>query len=216
MPEVGHGRVGRPRGARSSVTRERIIAAAMGVFGEYGYHATTFQTVADRVHLTRPAINHYFASKQLLYQAVLSGNAALFEAAAERSRTETTLIGSLSSLIVSFAQVGDEDRTAVAFAVTAVLDAQRDPELRLLAGDIQGPARAFLAGLLTESINRGELVSAAGVAELTEMLLAVLWGVGFYVGLIGNEEAAARAIVSLQALLRQELWQLRQLPDGNS
>lgn len=101
------------------MTRERIVTAASGLFGEFGYHATTFQAVAERAQLTRPAINHYFPSKQLLYQAVLTQAATLFERAVEQARTESTLIGQLSSIIVSFAQLGEEDRTVAAFAVTA-------------------------------------------------------------------------------------------------
>lgn len=192
------------------------MLAARGVFGEFGYHATTFQSIAERAQLTRPAINHYFASKEMLYAAVLAQNTALFEGAVERSRAESALIGQLSSLILSFAQLGGEDRTASAFAVTAVLDAQRDPHLRLLAGDMQGPTREFLAGVLTEAINRGELVTDAGVAELTEMLLAVLWGIGFYVALVGDRVASALVITNLQALLTQDLWRLCPLTDGDS
>lgn len=208
--------MGRPRGARSGVTRERIVTAASGLFGEFGYHATTFQAVAERAQLTRPAINHYFPSKQLLYQAVLTQAATLFERAVEQARTESTLIGQLSSIIVSFAQLGEEDRTVAAFAVTAVVDAQRDPVLKSLVGDIQGPPRAFLAEALTDAVDRGELVTNSGIGELTEMLLAVWWGVAFYVSLVGNQATSAGVVATLQALLTQELWQLRQPADGKS
>lgn len=207
-------RVGRPRGARSGVTRERIVTAASGVFGEFGYHATTFQAIAERARLTRPAINHYFPSKKLLYQAVLTQAETLFEHAVDQARTEPTLVGQLASVIVSFTQLGEDDRTVAAFAVTAVVDAQRDPVLKSVVGDIQGPPRAFLAGALTDAIDRGELVSTSGVGELTEMLLAVLWGIAFYVSLVGNQAAAAGVVATLQALLTQELWQLRQPADG--
>ncbi|WP_235653794.1 hypothetical protein [Mycolicibacter icosiumassiliensis] len=46
------------------------------------------------------------------------------------------------------------------------------------------------------------------------MLLAVLWGITFYVSLVGNQAAAAGVVATLQALLSQELWQLRQPADG--
>jgi len=203
-------RLGRPRGARSNVTRERIVTAACGVFGELGYHAATFQAVAVRAHLTRPAINHYFPSKQLLYQAVLTQTGSLFDSAVERARSEPDLISRLSSVILSFSQLGEEDRTAAAFAVTAVLDAQRDPELRLLVGDMQLTIREFLGEALTEAIDRGELATAASVADLTETLLAVLWGIGFYVAVVGGREESAVVISNVQALLANQLWQLCQ------
>lgn len=206
--EVPFQRVGRPRGARSGVTRERIILAAGGVFAEFGYHAATFQAVAARAHLTRPAINHYFANKQLLYQAVLNRSESLLDNAVEGARTENGLVARLSSVIYAYAQLGEEDRTAAAFCVTAVLDAQRDPGLRLLVGDLQGPTRRFLTETLTEAVDRGELVTAAPVGDLTETLLAVLWGIGFYIAAVGDHDESAVVIANVQALLANRLWQL--------
>lgn len=190
------------------------MSAASGVFGEFGYHATTFQAIAERAQLTRPAINHYFPSKQLLYQAALTQAEGLFDHAVDQARTEQTLVGQLAAVIVSFTQLGERDRTVAAFAVTAVVDAQRDPVLKSLVGDIQGPPRAFLAEALTDAVDRGELVTTSGMGELIEMLLAVLWGITFYVSLVGNQAAAAGVVATLQALLSQELWQLRQPADG--
>ena len=210
MQDVAFHRLGRPRGARSSVTRERIVVAASGVFGEFGYHATTFQAIAARAHLTRPAINHYFSNKQLLYQAVLNRNESILDNAVERARAENGLIARLSSVIYAFAQLGEADRTAAAFAVTAVLDAQRDPELRALVGDLQGPTRRFLTDALTDAIDRGELVTATSVGDLTETLLAVLWGIGFYIAALGDHDESAAVIASVQALLANRLWQLHQ------
>jgi AcrR family transcriptional regulator len=192
------------------VTRERIVIAASAVFGEYGYHAATFQAVAAQAHLTRPAINHYFPNKQLLYQAVLNRNESILDTAVDRARTEQTLVGRLSSVIYAFAQLGEEDRTAASFAVTAVLDAQRDPALRLLVGDLQAPTRKFLVETLTEAIDRGELVTAAGVGDLTETVLAVLWGIGFYMAALGDRDESATVIANVQALLGNRLWELRQ------
>ncbi|WP_235653795.1 TetR/AcrR family transcriptional regulator [Mycolicibacter icosiumassiliensis] len=119
------------------------MTAASGVFGEFGYHATTFQAIAERAQLTRPAINHYFPSKQLLYQAALTQAEGLFDHAVDQARTEQTLVGQLAAVIVSFTQLGEQDRTVAAFAVTAVVDAQRDPVLKSLLGDIQGPRGRF-------------------------------------------------------------------------
>ena len=42
------------------------MRAAREVFSELGYDAATFQAIAIRADLTRPAINHYFASKRVL------------------------------------------------------------------------------------------------------------------------------------------------------
>lgn len=196
------------------MTRERIVTAAGGVFGEFGYHATTFQAIAERAELTRPAINHYFPSKRLLYQAVLTQAEALLNQAVDQARSEPTLVAQLSSIVAAFARLGEEDHAVAVFVVTAVVDAQRDPALRSLVGTIQVPTRAFLAAALTDAIERGELLTTTGVAELAEMLLAVLWGITSYVALLARPGATAGVVATLQALLAQELWQLRQPVDG--
>ncbi|MGV0625657.1 TetR/AcrR family transcriptional regulator [Mycolicibacter minnesotensis] len=208
MPGVASRGAGRPRGVRSGLTKERIVAAACGVFGEFGYRATTFQAVADRADVTRPAVNHYFPRKQLLYTAVLAQTGVLLDGAIELARTQKTLIEQLSSVISSFAEIGERQPTAAAFAVTAALDARRDPELRSLVGDIQGTTREFLAVALADAMDRGELRTDSGLRELTDLLLAALWGVVFYVSQLGGKEATERVAAGLEALLAQRLWQL--------
>ena len=62
---------GRPPAAKAAETRKRILRAAREVFSERGYDGATFQAIAVRADLTRPAINHYFANKRVLYWQVL-------------------------------------------------------------------------------------------------------------------------------------------------
>ena len=64
MPHTASRGPGRPPAAKAAETRERILRAAREVFSELGYDAATFQAIAIRADLTRPAINHYFASKR--------------------------------------------------------------------------------------------------------------------------------------------------------
>ena len=47
------------------------------MFSELGYDAATFQEIAVRADLTRPAINHYFKSKRALYQEVIETTNAM-------------------------------------------------------------------------------------------------------------------------------------------
>lgn len=68
---TGNRRPGRPPAAKADETRQRIIQAARLVFSERGYDGATFQAIAARADLTRPAINHYFSSKRALYQEVM-------------------------------------------------------------------------------------------------------------------------------------------------
>src|ERR1700749_2215938 len=85
---------GRPPAAKAAETRKRILRAAREVFSERGYDAATFQAIAIRADLTRPAINHYFANKRVLYWQVLEeANSGGVAAGVQRARGETTLTG---------------------------------------------------------------------------------------------------------------------------
>ena len=70
------------------------MRAAREVFSELGYDAATFQAIAIRADLTRPAINHYFASKRLLYREVVEQtNAMVVAAGMARAQGQTSCWG---------------------------------------------------------------------------------------------------------------------------
>jgi AcrR family transcriptional regulator len=59
---------------RAPVRRERILAAALPLFAERGYHAS-MGDVAAAAGITRTVLYHYFPSKQALFLAVLESQA---------------------------------------------------------------------------------------------------------------------------------------------
>jgi len=52
-------------------TRERLIHAAIEIFAENGFNATTTRMLADRARVNLSAIPYYFRSKEGLYQAAV-------------------------------------------------------------------------------------------------------------------------------------------------
>jgi len=62
-----------PRGeyAKSAARRQEIVAAAVQVFSEAGYHKGSIRDVADRVGLSQAGLLHHYPSKHLLLEAVL-------------------------------------------------------------------------------------------------------------------------------------------------
>ena len=186
------------------------MRAAREVFSELGYDAATFQAIAVRSDLTRPAINHYFASKNILYREVVEQtNALVVAAGAERARAATTLVGRLEAFISAAVHADSKDRAAAAFLVTSVLEAQRHPELRASKNDSLESSRLFVAWAVTEAINSGELSNATDAPSVVEMLVAVLWGMGFYAGFVGGHDQLERITEQLKLLLEQRLWELR-------
>ncbi|WP_270887046.1 TetR/AcrR family transcriptional regulator [Pedococcus sp. 5OH_020] len=62
---------GRPKGASTAQTRERILAAAADLFAERGFHATSMTGVAEIAGLSQTGLLHHFPSKEELLAAVL-------------------------------------------------------------------------------------------------------------------------------------------------
>jgi AcrR family transcriptional regulator len=200
---------GRPPAAKAAETRERIVRAAREVFSELGYDAATFQAIAVRADLTRPAINHYFASKRVLYAEVVEKtNEMVVAAAMAKSNGETSLLKRLSAFFSAAMQADSRDRSAAAFLVTSVLESQRHPELSRDEHNSLKTSRAFVTWAVTDSLQRGELTTDTDVPTLVEMLVAVMWGMGFYAGYVGGHDELTTIVDKLELLLANRLWKL--------
>ena len=185
--------------------------AAREVFSELGYDAATFQAIAIRADLTRPAINHYFASKRTLWSEVVEQtNALIVSAGMERAQGETRLLARLSAFFSVVMQADSEDRSAAAFLVTSVLEAQRHPELSSDEHDSLRASREFMSWAVNDAIKRGELTIDTDVDHLVEMLVAVMWGMGFYAGFVGNHEELASVVHKFELLMANKLWHLHE------
>jgi len=57
--------------ARSEVTRQKILDAAMDVFSEVGYAAAGLGEVIERAGMTKGALYHHFDSKEALATAII-------------------------------------------------------------------------------------------------------------------------------------------------
>ena len=57
----------------AAATRRQILAAALDLFSEKGYAATTLSEIAGAAGVTRGAIYHHFDNKTALYQTLLEG-----------------------------------------------------------------------------------------------------------------------------------------------
>lgn len=180
------------------------------MFSERGYDGATFQAIAVRADLTRPAINHYFANKRALYWQVLDDtNDGMVAASTQRAREETTLTGRVSTFIEGTVEAELENRAASAFLIAAALESHRHPELSRPESDSVNATRSFLLWAINDGIRNGELSQGTNAVALTEMLLAVLLGMGFYAGFVGGRAEFDAIIEQLKLLLTRSLSRQR-------
>jgi len=198
---------GRPPAAKSAQTRGRILDAAREVFSEVGYDAATFQEIALRADLTRPAINHYYPSKHSLYQHVVEEtNAAVIAASLDDAEREGTFAGRVGAFLEAAVRAKDYDRSAAAFLVTAVLESQRHPELSRHQNDSLHHTRQFAAAAVRDGIDSGELRADIDADAATEMLVAAFWGLGFYAGFVGEQDRLDRVTGEFMKLFGSRGW----------
>jgi AcrR family transcriptional regulator len=206
VPKASRG-PGRPPAAKAAETRDRIVKAARLVFSELGYDAATFQEIAVRADLTRPAINHYFKSKRVLYREVVERtNEMVVLHSAQKAFQAKTLLEQLDAFIDAAVGVDFDDRSAAAFLVTSVLESQRHPELRREEHDALLGTRQFLTWAVNSAVERGELTTDTPIPPLVEMMNAMLWGMGFYAGFVGSHDELKTITDRFKELLVGKLW----------
>jgi AcrR family transcriptional regulator len=177
------------------------------VFSERGYDGATFQAIAVRADLTRPAINHYFSSKRALFREVArQTNEAVITASIRRAERETTTMGRLAAFISAAVLANSENPSGSAFLVTSVLESQRHPELIAADNDVVRICQEFLARVVDDAIQRGEIAADIDASALVETLLVVLSGVGFYAGYVRRYEEMLAISDMLRQLLEGALW----------
>jgi TetR/AcrR family transcriptional regulator, regulator of cefoperazone and chloramphenicol sensitivity len=100
-PSMPHVDLRRQRGRR---TQERLILAALKLFGAHGYKAVTTRTIAHEAHANQASIRYHFGGKCQLYQTVAdrvaSDARAALQPSLRKARTEDVGIeGRRASLI---------------------------------------------------------------------------------------------------------------------
>lgn len=190
------------------------MQAARLVFSERGYDGATFQAIAARADLTRPAINHYFSSKRALYREVLDQtNEAVIGVGIKEADRETTLAGQLTAFITSAVRANNENPAGSALIITGVLESQRHPEWNTTENDSVRIARDFLTRVTKDAIERGEIAPDVDATALTEALLVLMCGVGLYAGYVQSPEALLAITGVLRRLVEGALQSPESQPD---
>lgn len=207
MPKTARRGPGRPPAAKSAQTRGRILHAAREVFSEVGYDAATFQEIAARADLTRPAINHHFASKHALYRHVVEQtNDAVVATGLDEASREQTFSGRIRAFLEAAIRAEEYDRAAAVFMVTSVLESQRHPELSKHDIDSLQSTRQFAVATVRDGIASGELRADLDADAAVEMLMAAFWGIGFYAGFVGDQERSVAVTGEFMDLLVAGGW----------
>jgi AcrR family transcriptional regulator len=157
---------------RSDETAERVLAAALAQFEQFGLRRTTMEDVAQRAGLSRVTVYRRFAGKEALVEAVVVGEVRAFFSALDAAvgRLDSAEERLAESFAFAFAYVGRH----VLF--NRLLDTEPEvllTHLTTASAPLVGAARNFIAERLGEEIRDGRLppVEVEVVGELLVRLV---------------------------------------------
>ena len=178
-------------------TRERLVRAALDLFIEQGYDATTVSQIAERAGgLTKMTFFRHFPDKrEVLFAAGQEIHSRLLADAIAAAPGPATPLQAVAAGLDALTGTFTDDRRELAARLRAVIAA--NAELRERA--------TFKKAGLTEAVR--EALAKRGVPELTASLAAEL-GIGAYYRAF-DQWADPASQQTLTELTRQALEQLR-------
>lgn len=136
--------------------REAVLRVAAQIFNEKGFHATSLDEVAERLHISKPTLYYYVKNKdEILFECVRIGLQMLEDAVqAERARG-----GSAASQLVaamrSYVQVVTQD---FGMCIIRVGEDPLPPESRHKLRRVKAKLDAHFRELVRQGIAEGSLV----------------------------------------------------------
>ncbi len=100
----------RDRERERELKREAVLRTAAQLFNEKGYHATSLDEVAERLHVTKPTLYYYVRNKEaILFECVRSGLELMRAAIAEAGASGGSSMDKLKSAMRAYARVAMMD-----------------------------------------------------------------------------------------------------------
>jgi AcrR family transcriptional regulator len=166
-----------PRGVtkRRPVTVAALLDAALDLFAEQGFGATSIPEICARAGLTKGAFYSNFASKDVLLAALLDRS---WRDRADRVRAAMPTSDALASVLEGRSPLPaiEPDRRWTLVSTEFSLHAIRHPDVAVLLVAHQARVRSELAALLAEALERAGRIPVIDVMELARMVVAATDG----------------------------------------
>ena len=205
MPPRAKKRLGRPPASDGAQTRQRILAAATKLFGERGYEKSTNRDIAEAADLSMPSIYYYYPSKKDLYAGVCEEATQLIGDIGRRALAERQgFVDRIGMLAREIVETNLAVPDAPAFIVSAPTDARRHPELAPYVAGLMGDFTGWVRQMVEEGIESGDVVNTTDVETVTNLLLALLFGIGSAATMVPADRYAL-VLDQFQALMAGQL-----------
>ncbi|MEH1168497.1 TetR/AcrR family transcriptional regulator [Micromonospora sp. CPCC 205539] len=156
--------------------RAAVLAAAVGVFGRYGFQKTSMEAVAKAAGISRPGLYLLFPNKEQLYRATMHDVLDRAQRAMEAHLADQTV--SFDQRIVAGldALMGPYIDTQVARDLNELLE-NSEPQLGTMFSDYQDRARAALRVHIDDLAPPGLLDGGLSADDIVELIFsaALTW-----------------------------------------
>jgi AcrR family transcriptional regulator len=192
-------RTARERLEERDVKRQAVLLAAVSMFNERGFQATSLDDVAASLGVTKPVIYHYLGNKdQVLFECVKIGLAQLREAA---DAARGTAGNGLSRLQIFLRRYADINMGAFGRCIVRTGEEALTPESRARFRALKREIDMALRGLIAEGVADGSV--HADDVRLTAFTLAgaLNWTARWYRedGPMHREDISTRMVALLCA-----------------
>ena len=193
--------------ARKELVADAILERAAGIFADRGFQGTTIGDIAEAMDMSRPAVYHYFESKEALLEALVEGMTGGNVELLREVRADKTL-SSLEKLAEIVRRLSERVAAKpVLMRVLASNGASLPPHIAVAHAAGRREALEHVEALITEGIAAGE------IAPVDERLAAfaifgMCDGIAWWYSPDGRSDAATIgetfAAITVQGLARTD------------
>ena len=143
---------GAERDRLRALKREAVLRVAVRMFNERGFHATSLDDVAERLHISKPTLYYYVKNKdEILFECVNIGMRMLQDAVAEEHSRGGTAFDKLVAAMRRYVEIVTSDFGRCVIRVGEdPLPAESRRELRRFKAALDGEFRALIRAGIDE------------------------------------------------------------------
>lgn len=132
--------------------REQLLAVALKVFAQRGYHSTSMNDIADAAGVTKPVLYQHFDSKRALYTATLEavGEAMISALTSATSASPSGKEQTAAGMVAYFRWVATDPD---AFSLLFGGGTRRDEEFAAVAQKVEKAAAELIAPLIEAGVD---------------------------------------------------------------
>ena len=166
---------GRPAGADSEQTKEKIINAARLEFAANGYDGASITSIARNVGIAPSAIYHYFQSKENLYTQVFNRTSSTIWDSVTPAGEAKTLLEAMTDLLDNSRQISTDLPSYSDFLASLPIEAKMHPEFSDLLQQRADHQDKTFRKLASIGIASGE-IDFLSEDEATELIRSIVMG----------------------------------------